>query len=475
MADILGREAEKIKLKKIYESPKSELVAIMGRRRVGKTYTIRNYFQSLIKYEFTGIQNISKEAQLANFIKTINDKSNAIEAQPKTWIDAFDILKKDLETIPKTERTVLFFDELPWMAGKKNDFIPAFDHFWNSWASKQNIVIILAGSSAAWMNEKIINHRGGLHNRITQLMKMKPFDLAETRAFLQYRGINYTEYQIVQLYMAIGGIPLYLELLDTEKSVIENLNELCFKPSGFLYNEYNRLITSLFTHYEVHSQIIEALAKKRKGLNRLELLAETKQQNGGTFTKHLSELIQSDFIDSYNPFGKQKKETLYRLTDAFSLFHFSFILPNKGNKTPDFIAIANHAQYKAWAGYTFENIVLGHILQIKKALGISGISTSTSTFFAKPKDGLSGTQIDLLIERADNCINICEIKFVVDDLILDKEMEQNLRNKISIFNYHTKNRKHIFKTIITTFGLKLNIYSGSIDSVITVEALFEKI
>jgi uncharacterized protein len=477
METIIGRIFEKNELKKTFESSKSELVAVIGRRRVGKTFLIRNYFKQYTIFEFTGVQDISKEAQITNFISVLNagKTEDLIEEIPQTWLEAFELLKKRIESFDTNFKKVLFFDELPWLAGNKSDFIPAFDYFWNAWASKHNIVIVICGSSASWMNQKIINHKGGLHNRITRLIQMKPFNLAETRQFLQFKGFNYPEYQILQLYMAIGGIPLYLELIDKSKSVVENLNELCLKPSGFLYDEYNRLLPSLFLHYQAHSLIIEALAKKRKGLTREEILAETKLPNGGTFTKYLDELVQSDFIDFYKPFGKQKKDTLYRLTDMYCLFYFAFILPNKGNKTPDFMATSQSQNFKSWSGFTFENVCMSHILSVKKALGISGISTSISSFYAKPKDGLDGTQIDLLIERADKTIHLCEIKFLSEQLIITKKMIENLGKKRAIFNYHTQNKQHIFNTIITTYGVASNDYSlQQIDQVVTMDSLFEQ-
>ena len=479
MHSIIGREFEKKELQKALESTKSELVAIMGRRRVGKTFLIENYLHAQIVVSFTGVQNVSNDAQLFHFTSALKTSKliSTIEALPKTWLEAFsllqNLLQEKLSVLDTPYKPVLFFDELPWLAGKSSDFIAAFDYFWNAWASKQNMVVVICGSSASWMSQKIMNNKGGLHNRITRLIKIKPFNLAETKLFLQSKGINYPDYQILQLYMTIGGIPLYLELLDKSRSVAENLTEICLKSTGFLHNEYDRLLPSLFLHHQIHTSIIQALAKKRKGLTREELLFETKLQNGGTFTRYLDELVQSDFVDFYKPFGKQKKEMLYRITDMYCLFYFAYILPDKGNKTPDFSAFIQSQSFKSWAGYTFENVCMSHILQIKKALGIAGISTTTSSFFAKPKDGLSGTQIDLLIERSDNTIHLCEIKFLPDELIITKALADNLQNKRAVFNYHTGNKKHIFNTIITTYGLKSNNYSlQNIDQVVTMASLF---
>jgi uncharacterized protein len=479
MESIIGRNFEKNELQKALNSSKSELVAIIGRRRVGKTFLIRNFLESQMKLEITGVQNNLMQVQLLNFMNSLKTfkliEKESLLKEPSLWLEAFEILKQCLESLPKNEKTVLFFDELPWLANGKSDFISAFDFFWNAWASKQNIMIVICGSSASWMNQKIINNKGGLHNRITRLIRIKPFNLAETALFLKHKGINFPNYQVLQIYMAIGGIPLYLEFIDKNRSVAENITEICLKTSGFLYDEYERLLPSLFLHYQVHSTIIQALARKRKGLTREELLIETKLQNGGTFTKYLDELIQSDFIDFYRPFGKSKKDTLYRLTDMFCLFYFAYILPDRGNKTPNFDMVNQSQSYKSWAGYTFENVCMSHILQIKKALGIAGVNTLTSSFFAKPKDGLEGTQIDLLIERSDNSIHLCEIKFLTDELIMDKTMAENLRNKRAVFNYHTKNKKHIFNTFITTYGHKPNSYSIQyIDQSITMDVLFEE-
>jgi uncharacterized protein len=474
---IIGRKAEQAILQKALDSSKSELVALIGRRRVGKTYLILNYLEKYIKLEVVGVQNAPMPVQLAHFMSALKTARliDTIDKSPKSWLEAFSLLQTCFQDKPKSEKVVLFFDELPWLASNKTDFIAAFDYFWNAWASKNNFMIVICGSSASWMNQKIINNKGGLHNRITQLIRIKPFTLAETMQFLVSKGINLPHYHVLQLYMALGGIPMYLDFVDKQKSVPENLTDICLKSTGFLNSEYERLLPSLFLHYQTHSAIIQALAKKRKGLTREELLAETKMHNGGSFTNYLEELIQSDFIDFYRPFGKNKKEALYRLTDMYCLFYFAYILPNKGNKTPDFMDLNHTQSFKSWAGYTFENICMTHILQIKKGLGIANISTSTASFFAKPKDGLEGTQIDLLIERSDNIIHLCEMKFISDELIMDKKMSENLLNKRTVFNYHTKNKKHIFNTFITTYGHKSNNYSQQyIDQSLKMDILFEE-
>ncbi len=477
MNEIIGRLQEQKELEKALNSSKSELVAVIGRRRVGKTFLINNFLEKHIRLEVIGVQNMPTSVQLLHFMNALKaaDLIKSVEILPNSWLEAFSVLQDCLEAKAYTEKIVLFFDELPWLASSGTTaFIAAFDYFWNAWASKRAIMVVICGSSASWMNQKIINNKGGLHNRITRLIAMKPFNLAETAQFLRSKGINLPHYHILQLYMALGGIPLYLELIDKGKSVPENLTDLCLKPTGFLHNEYERLLPSLFLHYQSHAAIIQALSKKRKGLTRDELLADTKLTNGGTFTKYLDELIQSDFIDFYRPFGKGKKETLYRLTDMYCLFYYAYILPNRGNKTPDFMEMNQLQSFKSWAGFTFENICMTHILQIKKALGISGISTSTASFFAKPQNGLEGTQIDLLIERSDNVIHLCEMKFLADELVMDKKMAENLKNKRTIFNYHTKNKKHIFNTFITTYGHKPNDYSTQyIDQSLTMDVLFE--
>jgi len=473
---VIGRKQQISELQEAINSKKPEMVALVGRRRVGKTYLVREVYRKKINFELTGLQYSNKKEQLQNLVFTLGKYFPNFQLPnfPKTWLEAFHFLGQALESLDKKEKLVVFLDELPWLGTKKSGFITGLGYFWNSWASKQNIVVIICGSAASWMIDKVINNKGGLHNRVTRLLYLYPFTLAETEAYCQARNIKLNRFHILQIYMTMGGIPLYLDLLKSGKSAIQNIQAICFAPTGYLRNEFERLYASLFDNYENHISIIRALSTKWRGLTRKEIIKITTFQNGGMLTKLLEELATSGFITIYGGYGKKTKESLYRLTDAYSLFYLTYIETLGKNSFTDFTQFSELPRWKVWSGYAFENVCLTHIQQIRKGLSIAGVASSVASFIARPKDGLKGTQIDLLIDRNDQTINICEIKFSVSDYIVTKKDVENIQNKKNVFQYHTKTKKHLFTTLITTLGViengnKLNY----IDQVLTLEDLFQ--
>lgn len=473
---LIGRESEKERLMAALKSNKPELVALIGRRRVGKTFLVRKAYEKHIALEVTGLQNDNQKSQLLNFIVSMQSYGlfTDVDKKPSNWLEAFFLLTQKLQQLGSKKKYVVFFDELPWMAGKKSDFISGFSYFWNSWASKQNIVVVICGSATSWMIEKVINDRGGLHNRVTNLLHLHPFNLKQVESFLDSKNIRYPRYQTLLLYMAIGGIPMYLDFIQKDLSVVQNINALCFKEDGFLHNEFDRLFPALFDKHERHIAIVEALSTKQKGLTRAEIIKITGLPNGGTFSKTLKELQQSDFVKLFSGIGKKKKDALYRLTDAYSLFYLSQISPNKDSQSLDFEQLFSSAAFKSWSGYAYENVCFAHIPQIKHKLGISGVLTKIYSYVSKATDDLPGTQIDLLIDRMDQTIHLCEIKFSQHEFVLDKKTTENIRQKKTIFQHNTKNKKHIFTTFITTYGMVDNKWrKESVDQNLTMDDLFE--
>ena len=472
---LVSREEEKQRLLLALSSNKPELVALTGRRRVGKTFLVRKAYEDHIKLEITGLQKDKQKAQLQNFLLSMHAYGlySTSEKAPTNWLEVFYLLTQELEKQNFSSKYVVFFDELPWMAGKRSDFISGFSYFWNSWASKQHIVVVICGSATSWMIEKVINDRGGLHNRITDIIHLHPFTLKETEQFLLSKNINYPRYQLLLLYMAIGGIPMYLDFIRRDLSAVQNINVLCFRESGFLSNEFNRLFPALFERHERHTSIVKALSAKQKGLTRQEILKATRLPNGGSFSKTLKELQQSGFIKTFVGVGKKKKSTLFRLTDSYCLFYLSQIAPNKDSQTLNFEQLFQTSSFKSWSGYAYENVCFAHIIQIKTKLGISGMLTKVFSYVAKPVDGLPGTQIDLLIDRIDDTIHICEIKFSKGSYILDKKTADNIRQKHAVFQYNSKSKKHLFTTFITTFGLTSNKWTMElVDQSLTMDDLF---
>lgn len=475
---LIGREKEKQILLEALASSEAEMVSVIGRRRVGKTFLVTSMYQKCLVFEITGIQNAPLLTQLRNFRDVLAEFSEAklpVEV-PKDWLAAFQLLKTYLKPLLGKEKKVIFFDELPWLSTHKSGFLQAFGYFWNSWASRQNLVVVICGSAASWMIRKVVHNKGGLHNRITKRIWLKPFTLEETKSFLHSRNIKLDHYPILQLYMTMGGIPHYLKEVKRGLSAAQNIDEICFSQTGLLRDEFLKLYTALFKNAHRHVEIIRTLASKNRGMTRNEIVQKSSFTSGTSLTQTLQELEQSGFISSYFPFGKKKSGKIYRLTDEFSLFYLQF-MERRINETQDIWKHLSQTQaYRSWSGYAFESICLKHLPQIKKALGISGVYSLASTFYKKGTAEEAGTQIDLVLDRNDHVINLIEIKFYKEILSIGKADVQSLREKMSMFRMTTKTRKQLFWTLITTFGINSNAYSVEIvDSNLDMNILFEPI
>ncbi len=469
---VIGRDFETQKMKGFLTSPESELVAIIGRRRVGKTFLTKKVYQNEMVFHITGMKDVTRSLQLDNFVEARNDffPESKSFAKPSNWLKAFAQLK-ELMGKPKKKKRVLFFDELPWLASNSNEFLKVFDNFWNSWAINQNLIVVICGSSASWMITNIINDTGGLHNRITQNIHLYPFTLAQTEKYLLAKDINMPRQSLITLYMTTGGIPYYLNEIEKGNTAVQSVNKMYFGKKASLKNEFENLYKALFSNYEKHILVTRALASKWMGLTRTEIVVHTNMESGGAISSILNELETSGFIQSIRPFGKQQRETLYRLTDEYSLFYIHFIEVNKHIEN-FWIKKYNTPTVKSWQGYAFENICLKHIEGIKQSLGISGILTSESSFYKRKDTDSAGCQIDLLIDRADNAINICEMKFYDGAYTLTEENVKSLQQKRNIFQEKTKTKKQLFLTLISTDGVTENKYNMLIDKHLDSSSLF---
>lgn len=473
---LIGRKEESAALLECLGSAASELIALYGRRRVGKTYLIRTVYKDSMCFEITGIYNAPLKTQLANFRQALEASvgKKLPLATPGNWLDAFQQLKNYLEQIDGKTKRAIFFDELPWLDGKRSGFLNAFEHFWNSWASKrQDVLVVICGSAASWMIKKVVNSKGGLHNRITKKIRLLPFTLNETELYLQSNQVQLDRYQLLQLYMVMGGIPHYLKEIKKGQSATQNIDRVCFTKDGLLFNEFHNLYPALYENPERHIKVIKTLATKRSGLTRNEIINGTGLSSGGTITTVLDELAESGFITTYVPLDKKSKDALYRLTDEYSLFYLKFIEGTRSTGKDSWIQKAGTASWKSWSGYAFENICLKHVKQIKRALGIQGVYSEESSW--KYNDKSNGAQIDLLIDRRDHCINICEMKFSENTFEINKSYAGELDNKVKTFRSVTATRKTLFLTLITTFGVKENMYKTSmVTNTIEMEELFHK-
>jgi AAA+ ATPase superfamily predicted ATPase len=470
--NIIGREAEKRKIENALKSRDPELLVVYGRRRVGKTYLIREYCKEYIRFEFSGMYKASAREQLRQFSQTLFKYTNVKRKIPTNWIDALWQLQDYCDSLKDRKKKVIFIDEFPWIDNNKSSFLRAFDHFWNRYGNRRgDLMVIICGSAASYMINKIIRDKGGLHNRLTDRIRVEPFNLAECASLLKQNGVKMTKYDMLQVYMAMGGIPHYWQKILPGESAVQAIDRLCFEKDGFLRNEFSNVFASLFDLADNHEKIIRTLANVRKGLTRTELLKRSKLPSGGNITNTLNELEESGFIEHYTPY-KGTNYALYRLKDEYSGFYVKYIEKNKPSKDGVWNKLQQQASFKAWAGFTFETICMKHIDQIREALKISGMYSYCGSWIEKNNE--QGAQIDLLIDRADNIINIFEIKFYNTTFTIDKKYCEELMRKEWAFRNATKTRKGIFLTFITTFGLVKNeYYLQQVQNSITLDDLFK--
>jgi AAA+ ATPase superfamily predicted ATPase len=469
---IIGREKEQKRLQDLYHSDKAEFIAIYGRRRIGKTFLIRQLFENKLVFDLTGLAKANTIEQLVNFTLSLNRATKTENKVPQTWLFAFENLISLLKNLPK-ERKVIFIDEISWLDTPRSNFLTALEHFWNGWAcGRSDIMLIVCGSATSWIMNKLINNHGGLHNRLTANIYLQPFTLHETELYLRSNKCDYSLYDISECYMTMGGIPYYLSRMDNSLSISQNIDNLFFAENAELKNEFQNLYASLFKNYADYIKIVEALSTKAKGLTRQELEKITGFASGGGLTVILKNLEYCGFIRAYNAFGKKKYEQLYQLLDAYTLFYFNYLEKNKYNDSSFWSNSINTPQHYAWAGYAFEILALQHIAEIKQALGISGVQSNVSTW--RSENSTPAAQIDLLIDRKDGIINLCEIKFSMKEYTIDKDYEENLRNKIFTFKDETKTKKGVHLLMLTTYGLTRNKYSSIARKEVTLADLFKE-
>lgn len=477
MKTIIGREKEKERFERLLKSDKSEFLAVYGRRRVGKTFLVDQFFQGKgLFFEITGTKNAYRSEQLRKFHREWTNLFGNPEqlSQPKDWGEALYRLKESVESIPQTQKVILFFDEIPWLSAKKSGFLNELDYIWNRHFSRMpNLLLIICGSAAAWMIKNIIRNKNGLYGRLSEQIRLNPFTLKETEECLNFYHIHLDRKQLVELYMITGGIAKYLTLIPRGHSTAQIVDELCFSPQGPLLTEFTDLYQSLFDHAEPHMLIVRTLASKRSGMTRSQLSKKTGIPSGGGLSGLLNELEESGFIMSMPEFGLKSNDMIYRLIDEYSLFYLYWIEPRRSEilhsvASDVWTKIHSSQEWKSWSGYAFENIALKHVPEIKRALGLGGVSTVHSQWSLHHE-----AQVDLVIDRADQCINLCDCKFYDGEFRVTSEYAERLNQRKNLFREKTKTRKAIFTTLITPYGVVQDKnYLSAVDNQLTMDALF---
>ena len=476
MDNLIGRENEIKRLDRAMAENEAQFIIVYGRRRVGKTFLINEYFHNVFAFKFTGSEKQTNKEQLKNFELELSAAARTEYTPFKDWTEAFFALRSylDARLQNKSEKQVVFFDELPWMDKQNSGFLPAFEWFWNSWgASQKDLVFIVCGSATSWMVEKLDENKGGFFNRQTCRLYISPFDLHLTEMYLKSRNIYWSRYDIVQCYMIMGGIPFYLRLLDREKTLNENIDYIFFQKNAELWNEFHHLFRTLFSNSDQYIKIIEALSKKRNGLKREEIIKTTGLPANGVLTKMLSDLEKSGFIRINDMYGYKERGKTYQLSDYYTIFYLRFIKEHYGKDEHFWENTIDNPAKRAWMGLSFEQVCKDHVKQIKNKLGISGVLSEIYSWDKKGTSEEDGAQIDLLIDRRDRVINLCEIKFSTTPYEIDKDYDMALKSKAEVFRNATKTTKTLITTMITTYGIKKNMYSNYIGKEVCMDDLFE--
>lgn len=464
---IIGRKKETLELKRLKESNQAEFVALYGRRRVGKTWLVRNYFNDQFTFYATGIARGTRKEQLRNFYNSLCNYGKNAKEQPKNWYEAFDMMKTVIKQ-SRQRRKVVFLDELPWMDTQKSEFLKAIDLFWNSWGCmQQNLLFIVCGSAASWMVKNIIRDKGGLHNRLTCHIHLNPFTLTETRAYLHSQGVRWGEEMTAECYMIMGGIPYYLHLLDRTLSLAQNIDRLFFAPNALLKDEFDTLYKSLFKKSDDYVKIIAALSKRRSGYTRDEIVEATGLSNGGGLTRKLDELEQCNFIRRYSPL--KGHTPIYQLIDFYSFFYLQFLNGNRSYDRDAWMHLQATPRHSNWLGLSFERLCFAHIYEIQKALGITGVATKTYAMLT------DNAQMDMVIERADKVTSLCEMKYTTKPYLLSKSEAERIIHRKEKLEECLPAQKQVLVTLVSNRQPKTNAYYNSlISSNIVLKMLFEE-
>lgn len=474
ISNIIGRKIERERLENVMKSGRPEFVVVYGRRRVGKTFLINEFFNNNYTFKHTGLANKDRLLQLSRFGASLREYGLAEAKLPQNWFEAFDLLKTLIKK-SKKKRKVVFIDELPYMDTARSNFVCAIEDFWNNWgATQKDLVLIVCGSATAWITRKIIKNHRGLHNRLTLKLYLHPFTLRETKQHFRALGLNYSDDAIAECYMAMGGIPYYQQMLEPGKNVAQNLDDLFFSRDCKLANEFENLYASLFENSENYVRIVEALCNSEKGLTRDEIIDKTGLSSNGMLTQYLEDLENCDLIRHYPGYGRNVKQSIYQAIDFYTLFYFKFIKTHTRTVAEYWGKLTGKGKYNDWIGYAFEQLCLCHYPQIVKALGINGILAEPYSWRSQRIAG--GAQIDLIIKRNDKTINIFEIKYRGEPYRLTSKYVDELRNKVAVFKEENKipSNISIHLVMITSMGLANPEYDPLVQRHITMTHLFDE-
>ena len=494
---MIGRKKEIKLLNEICDLEESSLVAIYGRRRIGKTYLVNHMFkkyrQDCLFFEFTGAYDGDKRGQIDNFIDQVYEWFYVEPSfEIKSWSDAFRFLKrtidKEIKKRDSNEKVIVFLDEVPWIdRSNKGGFLSALGYFWNTWCEpRENVVLILCGSNSSWIRDKILkNARGSLYQRVTHQISMYPFDLKETKAYLlEQKGFMIDNKTVTDIYMIFGGVAKYLSFLNPNESSAENIDRVFFSIHGSMYREYDELFSSLFADKsDYYKSVIELLCTRRSGFSLSDISKAFNEKLGGKLRLAIAELEECGFIKGLSKYGNSVRGVNYMIVDPYILFHHKWI---KGFSRNDIATLPNNywlhksssQSYAVWSGYAFEIVVMVNIRLYLNAIGRLGFFSGVYHWqhMAKSEDE-QGAQIDMVVNYGNNIFDILECKYYNSEYVISKEYAKNIKNKLSMFKkygLYSKQKSELRLVFLTSYGVKMNAEAHSLNiSRVCLDDLFE--
>lgn len=474
--DIVGRIPELKTIHHALTSDKPELLAVWGRRRVGKTFLLR-YGRAPVAdwyFELTGQRNGKQRAQLEHFAKALSESFQggvALRA-PSTWEEAFGELEKSIESLPPDGKPVtVFFDEAPWLDSRRSGFLDALEYFWNSRGTRiPRLKLFVCGSAASWIVHKIVQGKGGWHRRVTDLIRVPQFKLHEVSAYLAHQHIRLSRLDVVKLYMVFGGVPYYLAFMRRGESVAAFVNRLFFSSDAPLQGEFDELFDSLFNNSAVHKQIITEVAKTKGGLTRAEISACANLSSGGKLTHYLENLEESGFLEIHEPLGARgERFWRYRVSDMFTLFHLQWLSGRPRMRSWN--AIVSSQQYRSWCGHAFEIVAWNHAHSIATALGIAKSDYTVTR--ADLENSAGKAQIDLVFDVRGGAVYLFELKFCDGDFTMTRAEAEKLELRKQVLSAHFKGRRSVIVCLLTPAGVRENEHlKAVVDLTLESDALF---
>jgi AAA+ ATPase superfamily predicted ATPase len=446
MKQFIGRKVEIAQLTALIDLPRPSIAVIYGRRRVGKSELIRHVTQGKNVLSFEGLEGQPKHKQIKNFLFQLSAQSNIREKNISDWPDALILLR----TLTQDGQWIIILDEFQWMANYQNELVSVIKMIWEKYLSQNpDLTLILCGSIASFMKSKVLKS-SALYGRTDYELNLHELNLSEISEFFPGKGSD----EVIDTAMLVGGIPKYLELISEYPSLYDALEPLAFSQDGFFKTEYDRLFASHFGKKPIFMKIIQTLATNPYGLTTGKLAKEMQVASGGTLCHQLDDLESAGFLHSIIPFDKPEGSKLrkYILMDAYVRFYHSIIRGSMKETTPpntQFHAIMSSPRYAAWAGMAFEFLCMRHHKEISRILGFHGIPYTAGPFFQRKTLDTPGVQIDLLFERSDKILVLCEMKYLLASVPGD--IIDQVNRKVSALQEKYPGRT-ILKVLLTKTG-----------------------